>query len=301
MIEAYILQRFPNDHPHSVALRQKLTRACIEFVESGLADNEFVSELVSGQDCKFWSRVSEALVVEHLRGKTFPNRTSVGKGPDFLIMDGSRKVWIEVVCPKPVDLPADWVTAPFGVAVDFPHLQILLRWTSVIKEKAEKLIGTADGRIKGYLASGIVASDDAYVIAVNGCQLRSGLFPALFGISLFPFAAEAVFPIGPYQLQIDRETLKVVEVGHQHRLYVTNKNGAQVPAYTFLDPRFNSISAIWAVDLNGNSAFGNSEPMAVVHNPNAINPITPGFLPADNEYVAKQDDDQFLLQRLSVQ
>ena len=53
---------------------------------------------------------------------------------------------------KPGKLTADWRAAPTGVAVDFPHREILLRWTSAIKAKAEKLIGSADGKTKGYLA-----------------------------------------------------------------------------------------------------------------------------------------------------
>lgn len=111
-------------------------------------------------------------------------------------------------------------------------------------------------------------------------------FSAHFGISQFLFAAEAVFPIGPYQLQIHRDTLEVFERGHQHRPYIQKQNGAPVPAYSFLDPRFNPVSAIWAVDLNGSTSIGNSEPMAVIHNPNAVNPVSLGFLPADDEYVA---------------
>lgn len=286
MIEAHIHQRFPGDDRHRVAFRLELIRACNEFVDRGLADPKFVTELTSGQDSKFWSCVSEALLADRLRGKNFPVRSVRGEGPDFLVMDGDRKVWIEVICPEPTGVPDTWSTfQPEGV-FDFPHKEILLRWTSAIKAKAERLVGSADGTIKGYLQTGVVAPNDAYVIAVNGCQLRNGPFSAHFGISQFPFAAEAVFPIGPYQLRINRDTLGVVERGHQHRPYVQNTNGAQVPAYMFLDPRFNPISAIWAVDLNGGSAIGNSEPMAVVHNPNAVNPVAVGFLPADDEYVA---------------
>jgi hypothetical protein len=171
-----------------------------------------------------------------------------------------------------------------------------------IKEKAEKLIGNADGTITGYLQKGVVASNEAYVIAVNGCQLRNGPFSALSGISQFPFAAEAVFPIGPIQLKINRENGKVVDRGHQHRPYIINRNNAQVPAFTFLDPRFNPISAIWAVDFNGGSVIGNSEPMAVIHNPNALNPISMGFLPADSEYVATPcSEDEYLLEKIESQ
>ncbi|MGH8590202.1 MAG: hypothetical protein ACREXX_13030 [Gammaproteobacteria bacterium] len=153
-------------------------------------------------------------------------------------MDGDRKVWIEVICPEPTRVPDTWSTFQPEGTFAFPHKEILLRWTSAIKAKAEKLVGSVYGTIKGYLQTGVVAPNDAYIIAVNGCQLRNGPFSAHFGISQFPFAAEAVFPIGPYQLRINRDTLEVVERGHQHRPYVQSTNGAQVPTYTFLDSRF---------------------------------------------------------------
>jgi len=40
--------------------------------------------------------------------------------------------------------------------------------------------------------------------------------------------------------------------------------------------------------------------MVVVHNPNAINPIPIGFLPAENEYVATPDgSDKFILRKVA--
>lgn len=302
IIETHISQKYPRSDPRSVAYRNELISVCNEFAERGLADQKFVRELTSGQDTKFWACISEALLADHLLNKDFPKRSTVGEGPDFLVADGDLNVWIEVICPEARGIPAGWLSIEEGVVTDFPHVDILLRWTAAIKEKAEKLIGNTDGTITGYLEKGVVAFNEAYVIAVNGCQLRNGPFSALFGISQFPFAAEAVFPIGPIQLKINRETLKVVERGHQHRPYIINRNEAQVPAYTFLDPRFNPISAIWAVDLNGGSVIGNTEPMAVIHNPNALNPIPIGFLPADSEYVATPcSEDEFLLEKVDSQ
>lgn len=302
MMEAHIRQRYPGHDPRREAYRNELIRVCNEFVERGLADRKFVRELTSGQDSKFWACISEALLADRLRDKNFSARsTTVDEGPDFLIEDGDLKVWVEVICPEPRGVPTDWLSLGEGV-IDFPYVDILLRWTAAIKEKAEKLIGDADSKITGYLQKGVVASNEAYVIAVNGCQLRNGPFSALFGISQFPFAVEAVFPIGPIQLKINRETGKIVDQDHQHRPYIIKRNNAQVSAFTFLDPRFNLISAIWAVDLNGGTVIGKSEPMAVIHNPNALNPISMGFLPADSEYVATPcSEDEFLLEKIESQ
>src|SRR5690606_24051054 len=125
----------------------------------------------------------------------------------------------------------------------------------------------------------VVAPEDAYVIAVNGCRLRGGVFSQFEGISQYPNAVEAVFPVGPMQITINRDSLEVVDRGHQFRPYIIKTSGAHVPADTFLDPRFSPISAVWALDLNGESVFGNREALAVVHNPLARVSLPIGLLP----------------------
>lgn len=297
-IETFLLQRYPGDGRRRT-VRDEITKACNAFVASGLADAKFTKELCSGSEQKFWSCVSEALLAARLCDLGLDPAPSQGGGPDFLLTENGRKIWIEVICPEPTGVPSDWLTSELGKVVHFPHEQILLRWTSAIKEKAEKLIGSLDGSVKGYIEKGIVASGDAYVIAVNGRHLRNGPFPALFGISQFPFAVEAVFAIGPYQIRIDRDTLERIGAGHQHRPIILKPNGVPVPAYTFLDPLFQPISAIWAVDVDGTSVIGNPEPMAVIHNPNAVNRIPIGFLPAHDEFVAKPiGTEEFELNRI---
>ncbi len=298
-IETFLLKRFPGCG-RTQEFREELANACNSFVTSRLADANFTNELCSGLEQKFWSRVSEALLSARLCKVGLHPAPSHG-GPDFLLIKEGRKIWIEVVCPEPRGVPSDWLTStPPGVTkvVDFPHKNIILRWTSAIKEKAEKLIGSLDGTTKGYIEKGIVESGDAYVIAVNGCQLRNGPFPNLFGISQFPFAAEAVFAIGTYQIKINRDTLEQTGAGHQHRPFISKPKGSPVPAYTFLDARFKPISAIWAVDVAG-TLTGNINPMAVIHNPNAFNPIPIGFLPAHDEYVATPiGTEEFELNRI---
>jgi hypothetical protein len=299
-IETFLLKRFPGCG-RTQEFREELAEACNSFVRSGLADANFTDELCSGVEHKFWSRVSEALLSVRLCNVGLHPVQSHAGGPDFLLIEKGRKIWIEVICPEPRGVPSEWLTSTLSEEIkvkDFPHENIILRWTSAIKEKAEKLIGSSDGTVKGYLEKGIVESEDAYVIAVNGCQLRDGPFPALLGISQFPFAAEAVFAIGPYKIRIDGETLKQTGAGHQHRPLISKPKGAPVPAYTFLDARFKPISAIWAADVIG-TLNGNINPMAVVHNPNAFNPIPIGFLPAQHEYVATPiGKEQFQLNRI---
>jgi type I restriction enzyme S subunit len=289
MIEHLLNQLYPGGG-RPQAMRETLLRACDEFIASGLADAKFRIELCSGSEGKFWSCISEALLGQHLMRAGLEPQASHGGGPDFLIELDDQKVWIEVTCPEPIGLPDEWLDPPATGVVTFPHVPMLLRWTSAIKEKAEKLLGTVDGTRRGYLDKGTVGAGDAYVIAINGRQLRHGPFPALIGISQFPFAVEAVFAVGPYQILIDKVSLEQLGSGHQHRPLVEKPKGAPVPAGVFLDPRYRPVSAIWAVDVDGSSAIGNMEPMTVVHNPMATNGIPLGLLPALDEFVASADE-----------
>ena len=124
MIIPHIEKQFPGDHPRIVAIRQYLANACVAFVKRGLADHKFESELASGSTQKFWACISEALIADRLSDKNFGSREMVGVGPDFLVMAGSRKVWIEVVCPEPTHVPAGWLNPEPGVVVNFPHKEI---------------------------------------------------------------------------------------------------------------------------------------------------------------------------------
>ena len=285
MIEDYIRKRYQGDDPKRVAVCEELIRVCNGFTSSGLADQNFGSQLTSGKDSEFWSRLSEALVADCLGMKKISTRPDSSGGPDFLLLHEGKKVWIEVTCPEPMGVPSNW-SNPTESVQDFPHKAILLRWTAAIASKSTRLIGEPQEQSGGYLHSGLVGPDDAYVIAVNSCQLRNGPFPALYGISQFPFAAEAVLPIGPLTVTIDRELGEVTERSHMYQPNITNNNNSNVPTNLFLDPRYVPISAIWGVDLNDQSVIGVSQPTVVVHNPNANNPIPKRFLAADNEYIA---------------
>jgi type I restriction enzyme S subunit len=137
-------------------------------------------------------------------------------------------------------------------------------------------------------------STDAYVIAVNGRRLRSAL-PQLDGISQVPFAAEAVFAIGPMQIHLDRVSHVPIGQDHQYRPFVRKQlTNATVPTQTFLDLAYAPISAIWALYRDDCRAIGNRTPMAIVHNPNAAVPPPPGVLLSDSEWSADTRDPQTL-------
>ena len=286
----------PGEHPRTAAIRDRLVDVISTFVASGRADPKFLDELQIDERA-FWSCASEALVFCRLVGKVFPER-KLGHGPDLLVVDEGRRLWIEVVCPQAMRVPQEWLNPAMNGTHSLPHRELLLRWTAAIRQKANALVGV-EGGAPGYLEKRIVGAGDAYVIAVNGCRLRSGPFPAE-GISGLPLAAEAVFPIGPRQVTLNRQTLEVVGRGHEYRPSLTTDSGQPVDTRMFLDPRFAAVSAIWGIDLDGGSAIGNSEPSVVVHNPHATVPVSRAFLPADAEYDATwEGEDLVITERLS--
>jgi type I restriction enzyme S subunit len=291
-VRAFLLARYPGDFHRRVKIRDFLQSVCEQHFKLGLGDPNLSVELCSGDEARYWQRLSEILLGNEILALGLPLRAS-RNGPDFLLeLDGLR-VWIEVICPQATGIPEDWL---FGDAVAVPHEAQLLRWTSAIKEKGEKLLGNAAGA-KGYLEKGVVGPLDAYVIAINGRLLRGRHFATITGISQFPCAVEAAFAVGPITIVINLETGKQAGSGYQHRPVIRKPNGAQVPAYTFLDPAFSAVSAIWATDIDESWVIGNMKPMAVVHNPGARNPIPTGLLPAQDEYVATANGpDDYLLE-----
>ena len=183
--------------------------------------------------------------------------TTAAKGPDFRFEHNGLTVWVEAVSPEPEGVPDHWLEHPkpneFKVG-DVPHLEVLLRWTAAIKAKWDKL--------NAYIADGIVRANDAYVIAVNGCQL--GAFALQHGASRYPYAVEAVYALGPVAIPIDRETGKFGKPFVSRREEIQTVKGAPVPTYLFIDPTYAGISAIMACSFDRSK--DTDLPLDIVHN-----------------------------------
>ena len=301
MFEDFLLRRYPGDSEVRVATRKCVEHVCKRHIELKLADTHFEQELCSGNDAKFWQRLSEALFAHQLLGLGLSLQPTRDHGPDILLQHGGRKIWIEVICPEPTQMPDGWLDVN---STDVPHTEILLRWTAAIKDKTEKLLGDPTEKKKsknktGYIKDGVVGPQDSYVIAINGRLLRGKAISRLNGISQYPYAIEAVFGLGPLQLKVYPDTPDNTDATHQYRPVIFNRTKAPVSTAIFLDPAFSPISAIWAADIDESSMLGKAIPMAVVYNPNATNPISQRVLPALWDFVASErgKDDYLLSQQ----
>lgn len=278
-------------------LVKELSAMFDQFHDLGLADLHFSQRLALGRDSEHQQRLAEMLLAKYLLDHGF-TLTSTHTGPDFKATKGNTSVWIELVTPEPCGIAPDWLSIGNGVS-SYPHTEIALRYTSALKEKHEKLTGSAKNQ-GGYLGKGIVSGSDSYVIAINQ-HLLQNCFRTLDGISQIPTACEVLYSVGAQQFHLDRATGKIVDADHSHRpsLHKESLDGkvASIPADSFLNPTYTPVSAVMALDLQ-EEALITPDPgtpkkehlAAVIHNLHALNPIPSRFLPAQEHWIAKMSE-----------
>ena len=98
--------RYPGEHPKTVIVREFIARICSRHLELGLADSTFESNLLCGDDFRYYQRLSEALFTHELLEVSLDIHPS-HQGPDILIRHHNRNVWIEVICPTPERVPKE--------------------------------------------------------------------------------------------------------------------------------------------------------------------------------------------------
>jgi hypothetical protein len=134
------------------------------------------------------------------------------------------------------------------------------------------------------LGEGVVAEADAFVIAINGAALPYKWAWAEKDAARF---LKALYPIGQYQILLDRQTREIVGHHNEPRFHILKANQAEVPTKTFLDERSSAISAVLCsyADVGSYSA-----PLGVdfelAYNPKARCPILHGIIPAGRSWVA---------------
>lgn len=254
------------------------------FVREGLATPHFAHELTKGDDVGF-SRVWEMMLGRHLVTCGYAVTVPQPDGfPDFRCERLGKVVWVEATCATAGEDPALAPLAPgFGQTGYIPIDNILLRWTAARDEKMRKG--------KEYRACGVIGPDEAYVIAINGAAIGAGTWG--FGVSRLPHVVEITMAVGPLQYSLSRETLELMDVRHQNRILVSNRNDKPVPTATFLRGDNPGLSALVGIGLS--RVEQDLLPLLVIHNPFAAVSLPRGALGFDTrEWVAtlnRSDDD----------
>jgi hypothetical protein len=291
-IADFLTRRFPQQSVWASHFHALLCN----YESSGLADPHLVTEVTSGDDGKFYARVWEAMLYRHLSTLGFvfqkPGVTKGGNpGPDFCVVRKGHAIWIEAVTPAPEGIPQDWLSPPkLGESKmrAKPYEKMLLRWTSALKDKRDKLTCSA--------ATNVVGFNDCSVIAVNSCRLSDFAVDDL-GISQLPFAVEAVFPVGPLAVPITNEGQPSGNAGNVPRHTIQKSNGQDITTGNFLSPSYANVSAI--IGCYKKDMVNGTLPLTLVHNPLANVPLPRGIFGANKEYVADDKGDHYIVRPLS--
>lgn len=102
-----------------------------------------------------------------------------------------------------------------------------------------------------------------------------------------PRFLKAVYPLGVYQLLLDRRTRKIIGQQNEPRFNIVKASGANVATMSFLERRSRGISAILgsSADVMGHSlALGFDFELA--HNPKSRAPIADFVIPAKKAWRA---------------
>jgi hypothetical protein len=254
-----------------------------EFVESlwdrfrGLADPHFLTEVRRDFHARFWEMYLTRALYEYAaqRGAVL---SCPKPGPDILLKHEGNRVWVEaVVATNGIPGRPDTVVEPNpDGSGKIPEEKLVLRYTNAISEKYRKY--------RGYLRDGIIHKNEAFVIAINGAALSYKWTQAERDAPRF---LKAVYPLGAYQLLLDRRTGEIVGQQNEPRFSIVKASGANVATMPFLERRSRGISAIlgsFADPMYHRTPLGSDFELA--HNPMSRAPIADFVVPAKKAWRA---------------
>jgi hypothetical protein len=199
-------------------------------------------------------------------------------GPDILLERDGNRVWVEAVVATNgiADRPDSVVEPNPDGSGTIPEEKLVLRYANAISEKYRKY--------RGYLREGIIRKNDAFVIAINGAALSYKWTQAERDAPRF---LKAVYPLGAYQLILDRRTGEIVGQQNEPRFSIVKASGANVATMPFLERRSRGISAIlgsFADAMCHRAALGFDFELA--HNPMCRAPIEDFVIPTKKAWRA---------------
>jgi hypothetical protein len=278
-MSAWLKSHVP-DTPDGGKVAEHLNELWVAF--RSYADPNFVKEFCSGDSDKLRQRYWEMYLGVWLLERDFKLLPHRDAGPDIGVEILGRRIYFEAITPTagsgddrvPPLETQPWKPGESLAAKEVPASQIVLRWTAAFHEKAR--------RFKEYLDAKIIQPVDACVIAINSCQTH---FFGFDGISGYPAIMEAVYPIGPRQIQWVIDHPEQTSVNLTHRPSIQKSNQSLVETAPFLGDKFPYISAVLATHRNEWHKYSYPiHPIVLVHNVRAAIPIIQKQFPVDTEY-----------------
>lgn len=253
------------------------------------ADKDFVQDFAVHLHQRFWEMYLAVTLLE--AGHTI---TAPKPGPDFGIIHGGRRIWIEAVTAtagepgRPDSIPVYELKEGEIEAGRVPQDQIVLRCTAAISAKFPK-------QYRQHAASGIIGPDDCYIVAVNHAEAYQWA-----EVGTPPFILRAVLGVGPLFVTIDKKTLEIVSQGAHYRGSIPKSSGASVDTALFLSSESDPLSAvIGSVTTIGTPVHLQQEEHAMgqdfllVRNPMARNRIPPDLLVRGQQFDVSFSDNEY--------
>jgi hypothetical protein len=206
------------------------------------------------------------------------------EGPDICASVRGKRVWIEAVVPTP-GAPGSPDRVPqrppgySGVLHLYSEASLLLRYRSVLEEKLKK--------VDSYMSKGLIAGDDAVLVAVNQGAIEDS---DLHDLEV-PALVKALLPIGETVMVVTPYSMEPPRIEIPPRFAVTKKSGAEVSTTLFLEPRSASVSGVlFASQLVWNLRKSTAKDLGLVHNPRAAAPLPRRALPLRCELWVEDDE-----------
>ena len=264
-------------------LKNEWTEPAREFAESlwdhfrRFADPHFLTEVRSHFHERFWEMYLTC-ALQKFANQQGSILSCPKPGPDILLERDGNRVWVEaVVATKGALGRPDSVAEPNLDGSGKVHEEkLVLRYANAISVKYCKY--------QRYLKDGIIRKDDAFVIAINDAALSSKRTQAENDAPRF---LKAVYPLGAYQLLLDRGTGKIIGRQNEPRFNIVKASGKNVMTMPFFERRSRGISAIMGSSADvmcHNQALGFDFELA--HNPKSRAPIADFVIPAKKAWRA---------------
>ncbi len=219
------------------------------------ADKHFLSEIQSNFYERYWEMYLTVTLLEWDYSIESHNR-----GPDILIKNETRKIWIEAVASGNGSSEDSVPNVKMNTTQIVPEEKIILRLRNSIESKSTVY--------KKYVNDLVIEDNEPFVIALNGAKLN------FMTDDDIPCIIKALLPIGDYYSSFRDEAL-----GIEFRDKIIKNNKAAVSTNIFLDDKYKHISAILYSNV---SAHGFDKDLGsdfiLIHNPKARNPLPMDFL-----------------------
>ena len=183
------------------------------------------------------------------------------EGPEFFFCTESRRIWVEAVAPGPGTGPDQVPETEYGKAYTVPTEKILLRFTSVLRDKLLKRHSA--------VAKGILLPDEQVLLAINS----RGIPHAPYGAEM-PYIAKALLPFGALSIDINPKTREVTDTYYQFRPELQKQNLSSVATTAFLEAEYAAFVGVLhsGVDSANHPAMLGGD-FLLLHNPSALSPL----------------------------